>query len=177
MSSYILTISGRKIDPLNPNPDHITIHDIAHALALINRWTGHTSFPMSVGQHSLIVCRNLPERYQLEGLLHDASEAFLTDINRPLKKELREYDQIESNLQRIIAKKFKLIYPWPENVKIADDRALVTEVRDCMPSDISDFHPCFSNVEPYPEQIHEVPWKVVERQFIQKFKSLYNKRG
>ena len=76
----ILTQSGRYIDPWNVKEEDVNFDDIVWSLSHICRFTGHTRFMYSVGQHSLLVSSLLEEsgfeeHVQLQGLLHDASEA------------------------------------------------------------------------------------------------------
>jgi hypothetical protein len=134
----ILTFSGVYVRPLDPDPETIHIEDIAHALANQCRFTGHVKQFYSVAQHSYYVSRMAPT-YELEGLLHDASEAYLSDLSRPLKyaNGLGDvYREAERKLEYAIAKRFNLEYPWPLKVKMADDVMLVREARDLMPSNV-----------------------------------------
>ena len=96
----IKTYTGIMFDPLNPNADLINIADIAHALSMLCRANGHFKSFYSVGQHSINCMneartRNYSQRVQLACLLHDASEAYLSDITRPVKAELPRYREIE----------------------------------------------------------------------------------
>lgn len=133
----IVTYSGVAIDPLNPDPDLLQIEDIAHALSNVCRFTGHVRHFYSVAQHCLLCSQIVPERFALEALLHDASEAYLSDIARPLKRQPEFgdfYKAAEQRLERAIALRFLLTYPWPQAVKRADDVLLRTEQRDLMPN-------------------------------------------
>jgi hypothetical protein len=84
------TVSGRKINITDPDPEMIDISDIAWALSRMPRFNGH-SIPYvsySVAQHSIQVMKELAqygERVQLLGLLHDAAEAYITDMPSPVK--------------------------------------------------------------------------------------------
>lgn len=129
---YIHTFTGHKFYPLNPDADLIDIEDIAHALAMSCRFTGHTRKFYSVAQHSVIVSQHCPN-YPLTGLLHDASEAYLTDIPRPLKPKLNNYVEIEDHLQSVIAGKFDLPYPFPKEVHYIDNMILGDEARSLFP--------------------------------------------
>lgn len=122
------TFSGKEIDLLNPTVEDICIEDIAHALPNICRFNGHVKRFYSVAEHS-ILCANLIQnkKYRLEALLHDASEAYLGDVTRPLKASLPEYSSIEKNFQRVIAKKFGFAYPMPKEVIEIDDYLLSIE--------------------------------------------------
>jgi len=135
--SKIPTFSGRNVDPLNLWPEDIDIFDIAHALSRIARFTGHTDgeFAFSVAQHSCIVSDQLPDELKLWGLLHDASEAYLNDVSRPLKYSpaFKGYHAIEKQAMAAIVAKFKLSPDnEPEAVKQADVVSLSTEFRDLM---------------------------------------------
>jgi hypothetical protein len=99
--SYILTRSGLQFNFVNPQPTMVVLDDVAHALANINRYTGHTGYAYSVAQHSVAVSRYLditgePAIIQLAGLLHDAHEAYFGDISAPMKEflKLRGLDNI-----------------------------------------------------------------------------------
>jgi hypothetical protein len=128
-------VSGGYIEPCSADPDDIFIEDIAHALALTNRWSGNTqylddvsafpgsrdSYPIpgasrgdpffySVAQHSChvhdIVAREMSVESSFYALMHDASEAYLVDIPRPIKPELSNYYEIEARLMAVIIDKF-----------------------------------------------------------------------
>jgi hypothetical protein len=86
----VTTNSGRAVDLLLPDPTQICIADIAFALARINRWSGHHRDCISVASHSLHVCDVLEvSQYtplmRMHGLLHDAAEAYIGDITRPMR--------------------------------------------------------------------------------------------
>ena len=123
----IRTAHGRWIDLANVLPSDIDIYDIAHSLSRIGRFNGHTRWPWiySVAQHSCQVARRLPDDLALEGLLHDAAEAYIGDITRPLKKLLEALapgvlKSIESDIERAVALQFGLTYPWPEQLHQVD---------------------------------------------------------
>lgn len=132
---WIQTYTGKRfcLDPIDqPVPDEIDIEDIAHALAHLCRWTGHTRGFYSVAQHSVLVSEIVPPSLVLEGLLHDAAEAYLGDVSRPLKALVPEYRALEARLEHAIAVRFGLRFPWPDAVKEADARVLITERRDLL---------------------------------------------
>ena len=128
---WIQTFSGIRFWPLDPDPDDIRIEDIAHSLASQCRFGGHCREFYSVGQHSVIVSQCCLPADALWGLLHDASEAYLTDIPRPLKRlpAMTAYRDAELHLQRIIAVHFGLGMDQPASVTEADDRMLVLELQ------------------------------------------------
>ncbi len=113
MSHHILTYSKIKFYPLEPEINNINIQDIAHSLSLLTRANGHFVHFYSVAQHSVncfkeAKSRGYSERVQLGCLLHDASESYISDLTRPVKRCLPEYFTIEERLQKIIFDKFGL---------------------------------------------------------------------
>jgi 5'-deoxynucleotidase YfbR-like HD superfamily hydrolase len=123
----ILTYSGHYLNVFDPDPDHICIEDIAHGLSRIPRFAGQTESFLSVAQHSFNVSIYLADEFALEGLLHDASEAYLMDIPKPIKKHLPDYIKLEDQLMKAIAKKFDFPYPKSPEVKKADRNQLEFE--------------------------------------------------
>lgn len=123
----IRTYTGRQIDLACVSPSDIDILDIAHALSRIGRFNGHTRWPWSysVAQHSCQVARRLPDDLALEGLLHDAAEAYTGDISRPVKQLLELlapglWKSIETRIEQAIALQFGLLYPWPDQLHQMD---------------------------------------------------------
>ena len=108
---YITTYSGHQFSPLAPDMEAIDLKDIAHALARIGRANGHFSEFYSVGQHCLdcareALARGCSARQALLCLLHDASEAYMSDITSPVKKHLRQYIAVEDRLLDMIYEKY-----------------------------------------------------------------------
>ena len=108
---YITTYSGHQFSPLAPDVEAIDVRDIAHALARIGRANGHFSEFYSVGQHCLdcareALARGYGARQAFFCLLHDASEAYMSDITSPVKKHLRQYMAVEDRLLDLIYKKY-----------------------------------------------------------------------
>lgn len=132
---WIATYSGRPFFPMAPRVEDVRIADIAHALANLCRFAGHTRSFYSVAQHSVLVSRLCDPADALWGLLHDASEAYLCDIVSPVKHTagLDGYRHIERQLQEVIAQAFGLPLHEPHSVKAADRVLLKTEQRDLMP--------------------------------------------
>lgn len=139
MKSWIQTYTGKQFWPLDPKEEDIDIIDIAHALSMKCRYGGHSKTFYSVAEHSIFVSSYCPNKYKLEGLLHDATEGYLPDVVRPLKQHLTGFKQIEDNMARIIAKCFNLIYPFPEEVKRIDTAILGDEKRFLMADEPADW--------------------------------------
>lgn len=110
-----------------------TVGDIAHALSLINRFNGHTKFPYTVAQHSVLVSYLVPGDQALAGLMHDGHEAFVCDIPTPLKMLIPQYKGIEKHCMRELRTRFHLPLEDTPEVKWADATMLYTEQRDMMP--------------------------------------------
>jgi hypothetical protein len=153
---WMLTATGRQFWPLDPRPEEIHIEDIAHALAHQCRFGGHCRFFYSVAQHSVLVSHAVPDRLSLWGLLHDAAEAYLVDLPRPIKRYSDlgyTYRVIEAQLMSAICRRFGLPIVEPSEVKRADDVLLMTEKRDVMPESQWEWR---ETAEPLTERI--VPW-------------------
>src|SRR5437868_2917508 len=118
---WMQTSSGVAYYPLDPLPGDINIEDIAHALSNLCRFGGHCRRFYSVAEHSILVSRVVPRQHALQGLLHDATEAYMVDVPRPLKVELDNYARIEDLNWRCIAAVFGVPYEMHESVKRADN--------------------------------------------------------
>lgn len=154
-AAWIQTHSGRRFNPTNPNPNAIVIQDIAHALSMQCRFSGHCRKFYSVAQHSVLVSYICDSQDALWGLLHDASEAYLVDVPRPLKRsgKFQAYIEFEAQMQDAICRRFGLPFQEPPSVKKADTVLLATEARDLM----SPLHPDWTQpVDPLPFIIE--PW-------------------
>lgn len=130
IAGYIQTFSGGAINPLDADVEDINIEDIAHALGCQCRFAGHLKSFYSVGQHSVLVSHHCDKRDALWGLLHDATEAYLIDVPRPLKRygEFGEaYRKTEDRLMRVICERFNLPPAMPPSVHRADDLLLRAE--------------------------------------------------
>jgi hypothetical protein len=134
VGDWIQTFSGRAVWPLDPRPEEIVIEDIAHALSMQCRFTGHVRRFYSVAQHSVHVSSTCDPSDALAGLLHDASEAYLVDLARPIKRSagLHGYRLAEQRLQRVIYQRFGLPVVEPASVELADKIMLGIEARDLM---------------------------------------------
>lgn len=177
MHPFIMTASGEDFWFLNPAPETILIEDIAAALSKICRYTGHCRHFYSVAQHSVIVSHLVPEEQALEGLLHDASEAYLGDMSAPLKRQLPEYQEIEGIVESAIAKKFGLMYNldlgWPSAVKRADIQVLALEKKLLLPESKTPWG-ILDGVECPDEKLLHHCWQpvVAELRFLQRFVEL-----
>jgi hypothetical protein len=125
--NWIRAHSGTYVNVFDPKPEMFLIEDIAEGLAYKYRWGGHSSVKITVAEHSVMVSNGLPIRHKLAGLLHDASEAYLSDIPSPIKQLLPEYKTIEDNVMACIALKFGFSWPLSTRVKTEDWNMLQRE--------------------------------------------------
>jgi len=143
MSPWILTAGGRMVDLQYVDHQALQLRDIAHALAQINRFTGHARRPYSVAEHSLLVLE-IVERLMPEvdahgrhlALMHDAHEAYIGDVSSPLKCMLRnDWPMLDERLQSSVRSAYGLhtaAFNWSALVKAADLIALATERQQLM---------------------------------------------
>lgn len=175
--SQIKTYTGIMFDPVKPYEEGIFIEDIAHALSMLCRANGHFKSFYSVGQHCIncmneAEARGLSRRVQLACLLHDGSEAYLSDVTRPVKEELPKYKEIETPLQDMIWAK------WLDRPLNAEEYKQVFQIDDAI------LHHEFLNlmdgtvIYPVEPKIYSQPefsfkgFKETEEQYLQSFRQL-----
>ena len=175
--AWIETYTGKQFDLLETTLDMIDIEDIAHSLAGYPRFTMHTKFPYPVGQHTRLGSYLVPKVHALRFLLHDASEAYLGDMSRPLKHFTPiglAYQKVEKPLQRLIYKKFGIFGPDPDAIHDIDTQMLYAEKKALM------------HGAPWPHKwsrdekaadvvIVETSFRQNKRLWLKRFHELYNK--
>jgi hypothetical protein len=169
-SGFTQTYTGLKFYPVEARPEDLRIEDIAHALAIVNRYNGHTPKPYSVAQHSVIVSLEVAPENALWGLLHDASEAYIGDMVSPLKRMMVAYQVVESELMKVVCKKFALPEEMPEDVKRADLAVLAAEYRDMFVNKPFDWGLPIPAVK---RKIKPVGWRKAQAMFLQRFQELW----
>lgn len=171
-NTWIQTYTGKKFHPLNPNVEDIEIEDIAHALSNLCRFAGHVKQFYSVAQHSVLVSLDCCSENALAGLLHDAAEAYLTDLPRPLKQSggFEFYNEAERNLMAAIERKFGLTGHCWFSIRESDMRVFATECRDLM----APLHPEFDTgeFEPIAHPIIPLSPPRAKRLFLARFYEL-----
>ena len=130
----LLTVSGRIVWPIDPDPASIALDDVAHALAHLCRYNGHVRKFYSVAEHSVLVSRAVPAADALWGLLHDAAEAYFGDLIRPVKPFIPEFAAREAVMLRAVARAFGLAGDAPPaSVHDADRRIIADEMAALLP--------------------------------------------
>lgn len=163
---YISTYLGNRFYPLERRIDAIHIEDIAHGLAFQCRFNGQTRDFYSVAQHSLLVADLVPPAQRRAALLHDASEAYVGDVVKPLKVLLPEYAAIEEEVTALIAEHFQIDFRDYHQIKRADLIALATEKRDLMPNSTESWS-YLAGFEPLPARIQPMPPREAKAAFLQ----------
>lgn len=125
--SWLQTYTGLQFYPMDPDPGAVEIADIARALSMQCRYNGHVSEFYSVAEHCVLVSRLVPAEDALWGLLHDATEAYVGDMIRPLKNHMPAYREAEARVMAAISERFGLKGAMPLSVKEADNRVLLDE--------------------------------------------------
>lgn len=135
---FMQTATGRKFWPMDPRADEVFIEDIAHSLAMQTRYAGHCLRFYSVAEHSVLMARYLRQQgadVALFALLHDASEAYLVDVPRPVKPYLTGYKAAEAKVMAAVCERFSLAKEMPAAVRDADDRIIADELANLVPMD------------------------------------------
>jgi len=172
IADWMETYTGKKIYVDNPNPEDICIEDIAHALSLQCRFNGHCRQFYSIAEHSVLVSQYCYS-YKLEGLLHDAAEAYIGDMVRPIKFLFPLFNEIERKILEAIDKKFdcSISHPKPFG-RIVDevDRRILTNEAHALFDDVSDW--CISS-NPLPDIVINC-WspQVAEKEFLKQFEEV-----
>ncbi len=171
--------SGGRFFIDDPRAEDVNFDDIASSLAKLCRYTGHTGNDKnheefySVAQHSVIVSRFVPPEMAMIGLLHDAAEAYIGDISKPMKLVVgSKIAEIEDRVYAAIAERFGLPPEIPKEVKMADLRTFATEKRDILSPATAEWGEC---PPPYNFKITPVGWRVAESVFRHRYVELLNR--
>lgn len=127
------TYSGGLYYPWHPVIEEVCILDIAQALSNLCRYSGQSADFFSVAEHSVLVSRIVPKDFALEGLLHDAAEAYCNDLSVPLKEGLPDYNKVLAMNERIVRLRFHLPQVESECVTEADLEIRVSELDQLFP--------------------------------------------
>ena len=183
-SEWIQTYTGKQFHFDDIHPGDIDLETVAHVLSNLCRYGGHCREFYSVAEHSVNVslaaeaaeagttCRSSLQEVALQGLLHDATEAYCVDVPKPLKRMLRDYDAIEQRIWLAVAKHFGVPHDLFEAVRHADHTVLLAEQRVLMPDVGPDWFPEGVGLEPADVRI--ACWGPTEakRRFMHRFMGL-----
>lgn len=172
---WMQTFTGRRFYPQDPVAADLNTADIAHALSLLCRYGGHVTEFYSVAEHCVLMSRFVEsvagKGAALYALLHDATEAYVVDVPRPVKRYLADYAVIEGRVWEALVEKFGLPTPAiPAIVHEADNRILANEKARLLPR--SENWPMLAGLEPLP--VYVAAWKPerAEREYLWRLKEL-----
>ena len=166
--------SGGWFDLLSPGTSDFTIEDIAHGLAHTCRYAGQADGFYSVAEHSLLVSDVAIGR-EYTALMHDAAEAFIGDVTRPLKQLLPEYRKIEAAIETAIFERFD-VRPTCNAIKQADLSVLAAEQAQIMPCG-TDAWAEEAGVEPASVRVQHLPPSEAKQRFLERFRALKPENG
>ncbi len=169
-SGWIQTFTGKQFWPLDPKIKDICIEDIAHGLSMICRFNGQCNRFYSVAEHSLLVSHYVNPVYAFHGLMHDAAEAYISDMAKPVKDKMMAYKAIENKLQSAINERFGIYNFDTWMVKEVDQRILVDEMNVLMPNQPADWGHNVSGFGAIPELMTP---DESEKLFLKRFYELY----
>lgn len=173
---WVFTHTGAPFFIFTPRAEDIEVQTIAQSLSKQCRYNGHlkdsNSF-CSVAQHSVNVSLYKPDIHPREKLLHDAPEAWIGDLVRPLKRMLKDYSAIEERIEKAVCERFGLVWPLPIEVLEADNIILATEKRDLLLPSVHSWGPL---PEPLPDPIVSMTPAESYHLFLDRFEELFDER-
>ena len=173
--AWIQVYTGGKFHPLAPKVSEVHLVDIAHALAMKCRFSGHTRDFYSVAQHSVLVAREHQKRYPgyligtATALLHDADEAYFPDVASPIKCFLPEFKKYADPVSNAVMRRFDLLpkkiwqMTWA-NIKDIDTSILFDERKEQLGPPPGDWG---FNAEPLGIEIKPWGWRKAKRKFLE----------
>ena len=178
---YLQTVSGRFVNPFDPDPAQLDPGDIARALANVCRFGGHCRPFYSVAQHSVIVSELVEARGGdvedvFAALMHDASEAYLGDMPHPIKHRSplgAAFREAEAALEAVLRERFAIKADVPEIKRV--DRALLATERRSVSGESWDW-PELEGVEALDVELHAWTPDEAERAFTARFEQLQARR-
>ncbi|WP_057464338.1 hypothetical protein [Pseudovibrio sp. POLY-S9] len=162
--------SGQYFDLKQPWACEFSIEDIAHALANLCRFTGHCKQFYSVAEHSVFTSQIVPPEFALEGLLHDAAEAFIGDIAKPLKSILPDYAVIEERVENAVLTRLGVPVKMSPEIKHADLRMLKAEQFQAMED--TNVWPLVDELDAADIKLEFWPPERAKQEFLQRFEEL-----
>lgn len=174
--NWIQTYTGQKFNLMEPDPETVNIEDIAHALSMQCRFNGHLVPFYSIAEHCWHMSYQVSAALAVHALMHDASEAYVCDVPRPLKDILQPaYGEREDAVQKAIYKAFSLPGRTPEEravIKVADDRMLITERNQLFGPSPHTYH-WEVKMPPYDLKLRALRPEIAEELFLGRWAQLY----
>lgn len=163
----IKLLSGGHFDFVDMEQSDYTVEDIAHNLSRVCRFTGAVKSHYSVAQHAVLVSHCVPEEHALAALMHDSSEAFMSDINSPLKALIPQYKAIEKKVEKFMFGQMGLKFPMDASIKVADISVFTAENYYLRGVETD-----WAGIERYPKKI--VPWSAekAKKEFLKRYVDL-----
>ena len=171
LNSVIQLRSGAYFSLQQPEHGPFDIEEIAHALANLCRFNGHSRQFYSVAQHSVLVSQHVPAALAMEALLHDAAEAFIGDVPTPIKMLLPDLQSLEARIDQAVRRHYRLPNQLSAAVHHADRVLLATERRDLL-AEQDRVWPVIADVDPLPEVISPVLPNEARSLFLDRFEAL-----
>ena len=171
---WIQTYTGEAFTPLAPKTQTIHILDIAHALSMICRFNGHCRKFYSVAEHCVRMSEEIAPSVAIHAIMHDAAEAYISDVARPIKPLLGGYKGIEKGIMDAVNLRFGLQYELGDEqaIKTADLRMLATERQQLMSIHAPKWD-CLEGIDPYPITLACWAPSMAEGMFLDRFKELH----
>lgn len=169
---WIQTFSGGRFWPMDPHAEDVEIADIAHSLAMQCRFAGHCIRFYSVAEHCVHLSRAVAQDHALWALLHDASEAYLVDVPRPVKPFLNGYREAETMVMLAVCRRFGLAAEMPDAVKAMDWQILGDERANLSRCVVEWDNP----PRPLGVDLQYWPPAQAEREFLARFHELWSAR-
>lgn len=169
-SPAILLASGSQFEFLAPAEGTFSVDDIAQGLAMLCRFAGQCRRFYSVAQHSVLVSRIVPPEDAYAGLMHDAAEAFLGDVSKPLKRLLPDYQRLEKSVEAAIFPILGAPVEIPASVKRADLIALATEQHRLMPDRSGRSYA--GGHQPLDIDLPEMAWREAKAAFLARYEEV-----
>lgn len=166
--AWIQTYTGKMLWPLEPAAEDVFLLDIAHALSMKCRYGGHCAEFYSVAEHCVLLSHVVSKPNALWALLHDAAEAYLADIPRPVKPFIGGFKDLETEIMVQVCAKFGLDPEEPEEVKAADTRITADEKLALMQAG-----PAWNGLgTPFGVRINNYRPRLARKFFVQRFLEL-----
>jgi hypothetical protein len=171
---WMITSRGQRFYPLDPRPEEIDILDIAHHLARVCRYDGAIDGWYSVAEHCCLLADYFAGSWWARwALLHDAAEAYIGDLIRPIKPSLPEFKAIEATLERMIFDRFGLAGPFPGAVKLADDLIVQDERLALFPPAVLERAGWEAKDRRLGVKVRQWSHDVAEQGFLERFERLF----